>query len=515
MTRDGSRVQRFAKTWLGPSLATLVGIGSTVELAAMPIPAAGVHLPGPTLIQQSPGPEQPATPPPPSADESKPDSFTELHDALEAARQRLEELSKAADAVAATGQLRQELAALREENQKLRAEIDAVRADRGELETTKQAAEARAAELTKTVEQATAKAQTEAEAQLRELRDSLQRAEQEKARIGADLTEVQAELATDKEQVAAAGQQHAQIEQRAAALESERDDLRTRLADVTARLGWSEAAKAQLEMEIGELRKAAGTAADDARQNLIAVENRIKELNEALAAIGPAAAPLETDAALAAGSGTPAAGQQAEGRAAAAPAENVAAVAAPSQSPEPGIADAALQQAASAPGPREIEGAHLDQRGVLGGRPAVFQMLADLPAEKRPHVQGLLADLHSQLDERGLITTVPGELLFAVNSDEVEVSAYGTLAKIAELIRMYGDRQVLIIGHSDARGDAARNRELSERRAERIKQIFVGRFDLAAGRLATEGVGAARPVASNATAQGRQANRRVEVLILN
>ena len=58
MARDDSRAQRFAKIWLGPWLATLIGIGSTVQPAAMPIPAAGVELPGPTLIQQSPGPSK-------------------------------------------------------------------------------------------------------------------------------------------------------------------------------------------------------------------------------------------------------------------------------------------------------------------------------------------------------------------------------------------------------------------------------------------------------------------------
>ena len=449
MTRDDSRVQRFAKIWLGPSLATLVGIGSTVELAAMPIPAARLELHGPTLIQQSPGSpregQQPAgTPRPPSADESNPDSFTELHEALTAARERLSDLSRAAKAVAVTGQLQQELAALREENQQLRA----------------------------------------------------------------DLARVQGELASTKEQVAAAGQEQAQLDQRVAALEGERDDLRTRLADATARLGPSEAAKAQLESEVAKLREAARTAADDTRQ-----------LIEALAAIGLAAGPLEADAALLAESGMPSAGERAAGagRAAAAPVENVAVMAAPSQGPKPASADADLQRTrtASATRPGDGEGAHLDQRGILGGRPAVFPMLADLPPEKRQHVQGLLADLPSRLEERGLMTTVPGELLFTVGSDEVRVGAYDTLAKVAELIGMYDNRQVLIIGHSDATGDPARNRQLSERRAERVEQIFVDYFELAADRLSTEGLGDARPIASNATPQGRRANRRVEVLILN
>ena len=105
-------------------------------------------------------------------------------------------------------------------------------------------------------------------------------------------------------------------------------------------------------------------------------------------------------------------------------------------------------------------------------------MVADLPLEKRLQVQGLLVDLQSKLDERGLVTTVPGELLFALGSDEVQAGAYDTLAKVAELIGTYDDRQVLIVGHSDAMGDAAYNRQLSERRAELVKQFFIDNFEL-------------------------------------
>jgi chemotaxis protein MotB len=581
MTRDVSRARRFVRIWWRPALAALVGIASPVELAAMPLPAVGAQLPGPILIQQSTEPqaEPPAGAPRPSAaGDSAPDSLMELQEALTAARGRLEELSRAAEAVAASGQLQQEL---REENQKLRAEIEAVRTERGELETAKQAAEARMAELTKTLEQATAKARemdqelvavrwqnaqlntslaqartsgeqmeaearatqtslknriaqlegaveqtsgetarlrkqmeaseqriavagrarAEAEARLSEMQDTLQRAEQEKASIAADLAKVQGELASARQQ---AGQKQAEIGERIAALENERGELRTRLANVTAELRRSETTKGQLESEVAELREAAGAATDAARQNLLAVENQIRQLNAALGAIAPAASPLETDPALLAESGAHPEGRQAAGgaRAAAAPVENVAAVAPPGQGPQPGSADADLQRikTASVTHPDDGEG---------------DPMLADLPLEKRLQVQGLLADLHSQVDERGLITTVPGELLFAGGSDEVQAGAYDTLAKVAELIGTYGDRQVLIIGHSDATGDATYNRQLSERRADLVKQFFIDNFELAADRLSTEGVGEARPIASNATPQGRRANRRVEVLILN
>ena len=72
---------------------------------------------------------------------------------------------------------------------------------------------------------------------------------------------------------------------------------------------------------------------------------------------------------------------------------------------------------------------------------------------------------------------MPGELLFTVGSDEVRAGAYNTLAKVAELIRIYQDRQVLIIGHSDADGDAADNQRLSQRRAEAVKRFFADWFN--------------------------------------
>ena len=129
-------------------------------------------------------------------------------------------------------------------------------------------------------------------------------------------------------------------------------------------------------------------------------------------------------------------------------------------------------------------------------------MLSDLPLEKRLHVQGLLADLDSKMDERGLITIVPGGLLFAMNSEAVQEGAHDTLAKVAELISVYDDRKVLIVGHTDAVGDAAYNKQLSERRAELVKQFFVDNFEVEEDRLSTQGFGEARPIASDATPQG-------------
>jgi outer membrane protein OmpA-like peptidoglycan-associated protein/predicted nucleic acid-binding Zn-ribbon protein len=567
MTRHDSRAQRLAKAWLGPSLATLVGIGSTGESAAMAVAPVGPQLPGAILIQQSTQTSEPAR-------EETPDSFIELHEALAAARERLEELSRAAEAVAASGQLQRELAALQDENQQLRAEIAAVRAEGAKLVAAQQEAETRAAELSDAAEQAKAKAQEidqelvamrwqnaqlntsltqartardqmQAEARQKEsalqsrietvaaaaeqasaetarLREQVEAGEQRVAAAGSaraeaearlsetrerlqqNLGRIEAELATANEERAAAEQARAEFGERTAALEEERDGLRERLAAVSERLERTQAANGELERELAQLREAASTAADVARQNLIAVENRIRELNDAMAAVGPAGGPLEADPALMADHGAPAAADQRAAAAApgAAAVENVRAEPSPEE-PQPGGAEADLERVKTASAP------HPPKDGEAA------DMLADLPLEQRLQVQGLLADLDSKLGDQGLITTVPGELLFAVNSDEVGQSAHDTLARVAELISLYGDRQVLIVGHSDAVGDAAYNKQLSERRAELVKQFFVDNFELDERRLSTEGWGEARPIAANTTPDGRRANRRVEVLILN
>ncbi len=516
MTRDDSRAQRFARIWWGPSLAALVVLASAVEVAAMPLPATPPPLPRPTLIQQptKPHAQQPAgTPGAPS------DSFTELHEALTAARQRLEELSKAAEAVAATRQLQQELAALRQENQQLRSEIEAVRAERGGLETAKQAAEARAAELTKTVEQATAQARAMDEqllavaarwqnAQLNATRaptgsagdrmatqagvtQTALRSETEQGDGGAD--QASAETARLRAQIEAS-------EQRIATADRARTTAEAQLGEMRQSLQRTEREKASIEADLAKVKGelagakeqagAVGQARAQSGQRVAALEDERDELRARLADV---TARLER---------SEAANARLE-RTVVEPREETGAT-----------TQVAREEPTPPPTLPAQEGAHLDERGILGGRPAVFT-LADLPPQKRQQMQGLLADLHANLDERGLMTTVPGELLFAAGSDQVQPGAYDTLAKVAELIGMYDNRQVLIIGHSDSVGDPERNRQLSKRRAELVKQIFVENFDLPANRLVTEGAGESRPIASNATSDGRRANRRVEVVILN
>jgi outer membrane protein OmpA-like peptidoglycan-associated protein len=91
----------------------------------------------------------------------------------------------------------------------------------------------------------------------------------------------------------------------------------------------------------------------------------------------------------------------------------------------------------------------------------------------------------------------------------------GMLAKLAELVKLYDDRKTLIVGHTDAVGDPAYNQYLATRRAEEVKKYLVENFDVEEMRLSIEGKGEDQPIASNVTEDGRTANRRVEVLLLD
>jgi fibro-slime domain-containing protein len=103
---------------------------------------------------------------------------------------------------------------------------------------------------------------------------------------------------------------------------------------------------------------------------------------------------------------------------------------------------------------------------------------------------------------------------FAFDRDTIADDSGGVLAEIAAVLQGDSHLRVRIEGHTDGAGDPAYNRDLSRRRAESVKAYLVARFGIEADRLETQGYGPDRPIASNATAQGRALNRRVEVVRL-
>jgi OmpA-OmpF porin, OOP family len=105
-------------------------------------------------------------------------------------------------------------------------------------------------------------------------------------------------------------------------------------------------------------------------------------------------------------------------------------------------------------------------------------------------------------------------ILFATGSAVIRPQSTPTLTEIGEMLRTHPQLRLSIEGHTDAVGQDAANQSLSEERAAAVREHLIGSYGIEPGRLEARGFGASRPATANDTAEGRQANRRVELVRL-
>jgi outer membrane protein OmpA-like peptidoglycan-associated protein len=117
--------------------------------------------------------------------------------------------------------------------------------------------------------------------------------------------------------------------------------------------------------------------------------------------------------------------------------------------------------------------------------------------------------LYDALSESGRVAT--HGILFDTGSDRITAESTPTLKEITTMLTEHPDLSLTIEGHTDNVGDAQANMALSAKRAEAVKAYLVGK-GVSADRLATKGLGASKPAAPNTTEEGRQQNRRVELV---
>lgn len=121
--------------------------------------------------------------------------------------------------------------------------------------------------------------------------------------------------------------------------------------------------------------------------------------------------------------------------------------------------------------------------------------------------------LEAEATDRGLVLTL-GDVLFATGRAELKPGATQNLDKLVAFLNQYPNRKVEIEGHTDNVGSEAYNQALSERRAESVKS-YLARQGVSSQRLTASGMGMHHPRVDNTTPDGRQQNRRVEIIILN
>ena len=106
------------------------------------------------------------------------------------------------------------------------------------------------------------------------------------------------------------------------------------------------------------------------------------------------------------------------------------------------------------------------------------------------------------------------QISFDPGASRIDSDAGETLDRIAEVMRECGEMEMEIGGHTDSQGSAEGNMRLSQRRAEAVQDALLARQVLVSG-LVAQGYGEERPIADNATAEGREANRRIEFRLLS
>ena len=112
-----------------------------------------------------------------------------------------------------------------------------------------------------------------------------------------------------------------------------------------------------------------------------------------------------------------------------------------------------------------------------------------------------------------LTVSFKSDYLFATNSAALLPGSQPEIQRVANVLRQYPETNIQIAGHTDSQGNEVYNQQLSERRAQAVRDALVG-MGVNPQRITAIGYGESRPVAGNDTASGRQQNRRVEVRVV-
>jgi outer membrane protein OmpA-like peptidoglycan-associated protein len=147
--------------------------------------------------------------------------------------------------------------------------------------------------------------------------------------------------------------------------------------------------------------------------------------------------------------------------------------------------------------------------------------------QKELELQGKEAELNRQrqeleearkqlrLEESAQSVTIrlEGDVLFDTGKARLRPEAQATLEKVAIVLAQFPGASVEIDGHTDSQGGQEMNLDLSQKRSVAVSEFLKKRAELAGLNFTTNGFGEGKPIASNDTPEGRQQNRRVEIVV--
>jgi outer membrane protein OmpA-like peptidoglycan-associated protein len=147
--------------------------------------------------------------------------------------------------------------------------------------------------------------------------------------------------------------------------------------------------------------------------------------------------------------------------------------------------------------------------GAIGGA-GIGNYLDEQQAQLNRDLAGTGATVTNTGD--AIMVNLPAGVTFPTDSASIQPQFFEPLSKVANTLVQFESSLIDVIGHTDNSGADAYNQELSERRAQAVANYFRDR-GVIGERIVAYGRGETQPVATNATAEGRSANRRVELMI--
>ncbi len=112
----------------------------------------------------------------------------------------------------------------------------------------------------------------------------------------------------------------------------------------------------------------------------------------------------------------------------------------------------------------------------------------------------------------GIKLIMSSDVTFPIDSADINAGFYPALNSVAKVLKEYNKTNVVVSGYTDNTGSSSHNQDLSERRAQSVSGYLAAQ-GVSNNRLFSQGFGVRNPIASNATAEGRSANRRVEIML--
>jgi outer membrane protein OmpA-like peptidoglycan-associated protein len=174
-----------------------------------------------------------------------------------------------------------------------------------------------------------------------------------------------------------------------------------------------------------------------------------------------------------------------------------------------GLASSAVEKAATEKANKDY---NLAQEKIIKSAKDEMEAAKKEAKLKADQLAEALTKLAAKEDERGLVVTLSGSVLFASNQSVLMPAAQNKLNEVADALLATKERKLTIEGHTDSQGSTTYNKNLAQERADAVRSYIVSR-GYPSEMVFAQGIGEGTPIADNTTPEGRANNRRVEIVI--